>query len=116
MSYDTSQLVRLADSFAGDVARVRRDMPREVEKAGRRVEARARATVEVDTGELRDSIRTAMRRPSRDAAYADVEAGTDHGWIVEEGTSRQPPEPYLWPAVLAEVPRLAVRVQKVTLR
>jgi len=56
----------------------------------------ARSTVPVDTGALRDSIATGTI-----PGGAVLRAGTDHAAMVEYGTTRMPPRPYMLPAARA---------------
>ena len=62
----------------------------------------AREVVPVDSGELRSSISAS----AADAMAAEVAATAGHAAMVEYGTSRMPPRPYMQPA--AEQARAAL--------
>jgi len=66
-----------------------------LEKIARDVEARAKSTVPVDTGALKNSIRAS---PVSNLTW-QVAVGQFYGIYVEFGTHRMPARPYLVPAV-----------------
>lgn len=85
---------------------------------------RAKQSVPVDTGALRDSIRVErFARPAGNITYTGVRAGgyirnpktgrfVDYASYVEYGTSRQRPQPFLRPAlnhVIKKIPDLFYR-------
>lgn len=74
-----------------------------VKNLGPRIQANARRTVPVRTGDLKRSIIVQTERTGDDTILqvgvdSDV-AGVDYGRFVEQGTSRAPAQPYLRPAV-----------------
>lgn len=76
-----------------------------VTELAERIVAGAKDRVPVDTGALRDAIH--VRVKGHDVA---VVAGDDEAWyghIVENGSVKMPPHPFLVPAYEAERPNLA---------
>lgn len=67
--------------------------------AAEMIEDGAKARVPVDSGALKDSIRT----DARDDGYAVLVGDSDtfYAWMVEAGTVRTPARPFLLPAVEA---------------
>ena len=55
----------------------------------------------VDTGALRDSIGHEVRRGGVGGLFGDLFVKVEYGAFQELGTSRNPPHPYLRPAILA---------------
>lgn len=115
MSVNTSGLLELAVDLdtAGDQVRPR--MSRAIRKTAHDIERTAKRICPVDTGNLRNSISTSI---SGGAATITAEIGptADYAGYVEEGTSRQAPQPYMRPAFDAEVPQLlaALRATVIT--
>lgn len=114
MNVDVSQLRKLAAEFDREAARVGRDVSREVRRTAKAVEAQAEANAPVDSGELRDSIDTKIFGTGNGRRItAVVRAGTDHGRLVEEGTSRQSPQPFMRQALSAHERGYLAGVSKV---
>jgi HK97 gp10 family phage protein len=79
------------------IARLQPEVDRAVQEAARSVVADAKARVPVDTGRLRDAIHIEV---DVDGVY--VIAGDRKAWyghIVEHGSVKQPPHPFLVPAL-----------------
>lgn len=95
--FDEAGLRELFDSPNGPIGK-------ELTRRTVRVEARAKRLCPVDTGRLRASITHAVER---DAVGLVGVVGTDvdYGVYVEIGTSRAGAQPYLRPALAAEVSR-----------
>lgn len=70
-----------------------------VEKATDLIVEKARALAPVDTGELRKSIRSTVKRMAGDIARGQVEAAADYALFVEYGTEYMKPQPFLEPAI-----------------
>jgi len=68
-----------------------------VRKTALDIEELARELVPVDTGALKASIEAQQESPYRWVVTAGNEA-VDYAEYVENGTTRQPPQPYLTPA------------------
>lgn len=62
------------------------------------VQSLAKVYAPVDTGVLQDSI-TITYGTSSDGVYADIGTDVDYGGFQELGTVRNPPHPYLRPAL-----------------
>jgi HK97 gp10 family phage protein len=60
-----------------------------------RIEAEAKMLVPVDTGYLRNSIKTTL---DNGGFTASIGTATEYALFVEFGTSKQPAKPYLTPA------------------
>lgn len=95
--FDEAGLTELFESPTGPVAK---DLSRRVT----RVEATAKRLCPVDTGRLRASITHAIDRDSR-GLVGVVGTDVDYAPYVELGTSKAPAQPYLRPALAAEVGR-----------
>lgn len=118
MPVDVSQLLKLAASLNEDADRVGRETSAEVRRTAKLVEGQARANAPVGrgktAGELRGSIDTKIFGTGNGRRVtAVVRAGTDHGRLVEEGTSRQPPQPFMRPAVSKQAPGFVAGIAKV---
>lgn len=90
---DSSQVRRLADDMARSPARVRAGASRVVAKAAYDTEGDAKDFCPVDTGKLKNSIGATIRE-----LVAVVGPTANYGGYVEDGTSRQSPQPYMRPA------------------
>lgn len=110
---DVSQLVALARDFEAAADRVASDSVRIVTEVAAVAESMAKSRVPVNTGRLRDSIHTRMQGTSGIAGVrAVVEAQEFYGWMVEAGTARQRPQPFMAPAAEHIAPILEDRLQK----
>lgn len=94
---DPAALAELLESIDGPVAK-------ELTRRAVRVESGAKRLCPVDTGRLRASITHAL---SRDASslYAEVGSNVAYAAFVELGTRHAGAQPYLRPALAAEVQR-----------
>lgn len=109
MPFDVSEVLNLAADLDRAHRRVGRDAAAVVKATARKVEIAMRAAAPVGTeklkpGEkrLRDSIDTRFYgNGSFGRMTAVIRAGTDHGYLVEDGTSRTAPRPFAKPAVSA---------------
>jgi HK97 gp10 family phage protein len=90
------------EEMLGDVA------PREARQINRNavhglaglVRDQMKANVKVDTGEVRDGIYALRRRGKPDFPVSEVRIRkTDHGIMLEFGTSKTKPQPYIVPTV-----------------
>jgi HK97 gp10 family phage protein len=69
---------------------------------GPRIQANARRTVPVLSGDLKDSIVVQVKTGTEPVLQVGVDEdikGVDYGRYVEEGTSKQAAQPYLRPAL-----------------
>lgn len=101
ISIDVSELHELAGDLAGAAATVAVGASVAVRSSIDDIVDTARATVEVDSGQTRDSIGYEL-----DAAGLEAEAGPTTWWahFVEGGTVRLPPRPFMGPALDAHTP------------
>lgn len=87
----------LAEKFK----KISKDVENELEQAlmtgGLRVERDAKIKVPVDTGRLRSSIATRLTAEG-DSRYVEVGTNVKYAPYVEYGTSKQPAQPFLYPA------------------
>lgn len=90
---DTHEVDRLLTDLAKASEQVARRASQAIAKTAHDIEADAKILVPVDTGFLKNSI-------SSDIGELEAEVGptAHYGGYVEEGTSRQSPQPYLRPA------------------
>lgn len=93
----TGDLARLAADLGTASVRVGAKVSSAVDESTTSVAQTAQNLAPVDTGELRSSI------TANDGTMSGtVEAGTDHAFYVEFGTSKMPPQPFMGPALDAE--------------
>lgn len=83
------------------VANLKVDGEKGLARVGLRVQNAAREFCPVQTGRLRSSIQSVPGKDTQ-GPYVDVGTNVEYAPYVEFGTSRQPAQPYLRPA-LAEV-------------
>jgi HK97 gp10 family phage protein len=81
-----------------------------LEETGQAAVEVARSLARVDTGDMRDSINAKVTAGAGSATLV-LEVGTDHGLFNELGTSRQPAQPMIRPAIDREGPKLGDRVR-----
>lgn len=72
-----------------------------IAKTAHDIERDAKLNAPVDTGALRSSISTTAR-----GLTAEIGPTVDYAQFVEEGTSRQAPQPYMRPAAEKNIPGL----------
>lgn len=84
-----------------------------VSKALHDIQAGAQTRTPVDTGFLRSSISTEMQA-SGTTIRGEVGPTANYGRYVEEGTSRQRPQPYLRPATDAVLPSYEAALEQIT--
>lgn len=80
---------------------------REIKVSSVRIEAEGKKRAPVDTGFMRRSIR---HDPQAPFLTGRVEAAAHYSGFVELGTYRSRAQPYLFPAVEAELPQLIKRI------
>lgn len=89
----------LAATLERSAQRAGADGAKVVRRCAAQVETFAKALAPVDTGLLRNSISTDMVNDGRFASVtAEIGPTANHGSFVELGTSRQAPQPYMFPA------------------
>lgn len=93
--------VRIRSGLTKIPAAARRKIELALDKAAADIEARAKTTVPVDTGALKNSIQAGQT--GRDLER-QVEAGQGYAAFVEFGTRRMAARPYLTPAFEAVRP------------
>ncbi len=98
---ETSDLNRLAVELTNASGKAVRLVSSAIAKTAHDIEADAKLTVAVDTGNLRNSI-------SSHIGLLDAVIGptASYGGFVEYGTSRMAPQPYMGPAADRHVPLL----------
>lgn len=99
--------------FVGDVIRHVTLLPIQLDRIAQtyaeRVARDARKTVPVDTGQLRDSI--TVDKLNQGVYIVGPEAS--YGHIIEFGSIRQAPRPYMLPALDRNTPRFEEAVRRV---
>lgn len=90
---DTSEVDRLIVDLGKAPATVTRKASQAIAKAAHDIEHDAKLLAPVDTGFLKNSISSTVEELS-----AEIGPTAEYGGYVEEGTSRQSPQPYLRPA------------------
>lgn len=99
--FDTSEVRRLALDLGrqGAAGSVGAKGARVLRKVAGDIERDAKILCPVDTGNLRNSIGTDIFGDGRFGTIsAEIGPTAEYGHYVEEGTSRQAPQPYLGPA------------------
>lgn len=90
---DTSEVQALAGLLGAAAGTIDTEVSRSVNAAAEATEARAKSLVPVASGTLKGSIHT-----DHDGTEATVTADADYAAFVEFGTSRQAPQPFMYPA------------------
>jgi len=112
MEFDASELTHLALDLEREAGRVGAETAATFRKTGADIQRDARALAPLgETGDLRRSITTSVVGDGRFGAIA-VEVGptVDYAHFVEDGTSRQAPQPFMAPAAAKHVPTLITKV------
>jgi len=100
MPFDVSDVSKLTADLNRTRLRVGRQSAAVVRDAAFRVEASAKSRVPVQSGELRGSIDTRFYGSGNSGRMsAVVRAGAFYARFVEDGTSRQAPQPFMQPAL-----------------
>lgn len=103
-----ANLERANRTVGADAARVLR-------RSAARVETLGKANAPVDTGNLRGSISTEVEGDGRTGVMsAEIGPTASYGAYVELGTSRQPPQPYMFPAADRVAPEFVAALQRLT--
>lgn len=96
---DTSEVDHLIFDLGTASVRVGEKVANVIRKTAHDIEADAKAFVPVDTGFLKNSISTDFEGDGRFARMsAEIGPTAHYGVYVEEGTSRQNPQPFMRPA------------------
>lgn len=96
---DTHEVDHLAFDLGAAPGRVGAKVSAAIKKTAHDIEADAKILVPVDTGFLKNSISTDIENNGRfGQMFAEIGPTAGYGGYVEEGTSRQSPQPYLRPA------------------
>ncbi|MBW3643116.1 MAG: hypothetical protein KY447_09405 [Actinobacteria bacterium] len=90
----------LLRALAAELREEIREEERNLLRAARKMQARARQLVPVDDGELRDAIDLTEGRLGRKGYYVEVgvrssTTGVDHALPVEYGKRDRPPKPFM---------------------
>lgn len=99
-SVDVSELTQLARDLAKAGDQKHLEARQATQKVGRQVKSRARATVARDTGGTATEGIRMKTWTQRDGSHTDVfttrdERGFNVGFLLEYGTSKMPPQPFL---------------------
>lgn len=118
MPVDVSEVLKFAADLEAAQPRVGRDTAAAVRKTAKAVEVAAKAGAPVGPpptgGELRDSIDTKFYGDGRSGRMsAVVRAGTDHGYLVEHGTSRMGPRPFMASALSGQEASFVQAIAKI---
>lgn len=98
MRFDVSELRSLETALKAGAEKVEDLVPRVVAKVAFDIEASAKAGAPVDTGNLKNSISTDV-----DGLTAEIGPTASYAMYVEYGTSRMRPQPFMGPAVDANI-------------
>ncbi len=110
---DTSGALAKLDSFLQNFMEVNKVVEEVTDDALDLIIETARVLCPVDTGLLRDSIHGEGSFPNYEIVVdAQNESGQFYGFFVEWGTSKQGPQPFLWPAINAVVPKMTYRLRR----
>lgn len=103
-SADISEVLQLAADLSNVAEKIGPEVQKVVRKSILDVTARGKRRAPVDTGFLKSSITPSDLRRTGQTGVIEAETGptANYGRYVEDGTSRQAPQPYMAPA-LAEV-------------
>lgn len=105
MQIDASELTNFAHELKAHVAKHPAMAKAIVKKTAKDIEASAKAIAPVDTGNLRNSIKTSdLRTVSQSAPSAEVRASAIYAQYLEFGTSRMAPQPFMGPAASKHEP------------
>lgn len=85
---------------------------KQVGKSAYRVESDAKWNCPVDTGRLEGSINTEMNMMLKGLS-ASIGTNVEYAEAVEYGTSKQYPQPYLFPAYRKELAKFNKEMQKI---
>lgn len=80
------------------------------------VEREAKRIVPVDTGNLKNSIRSEIDEITPNLVTAVTGTNVEYGPMVELGTSRQRPQPYLRPALDTQHDKISAAVESALAR
>lgn len=115
MTWDASELNRLAVDLGEGASRVGERVATAIRKSARDLEAQAKVFCPVDTGFLRSSIGTDINADGRSASMEAVIGPTaTYGAFVEFGTSRKGPAAYMGPAFDRVAPDFVKAVEQAT--
>lgn len=103
MAADVKQLEQLAKDLRGAGKEVSTDVLKATRDTGDRIQKRAKKDAPVETGELRRSIKVVKSR-SRQVISVEIVADSDHAIFQEYGTTRNRAQPFMRPALHAEIP------------
>lgn len=112
---DASEVYALAAKLELATGRVGAKAAGAIRTAARDAAVEARSLAPVgDTGELRDSISVGLEGDGRFASIgAEIGPTVDYAPFVEYGTSRMAPQPFIGPAVEAQLPKLTSALEAV---
>lgn len=112
MTFDASDLRRLAAQLANVGPETGKRAQLVMRKTAKDIEASAKNKVPVDTGNLKSSIGTSDLRRVGQSGSLQVEIGptANYGVFVELGTSRMAPQPYMGPAFDLHLPAFQAAV------
>jgi HK97 gp10 family phage protein len=114
LSFDVSELNRLAADMGKAGGAVGAKTARVVEGTAVRVEADAKAFAPVDTGNLRASIGHEVTGDGRNSVIeAEIFATASYAVWVEGGTSRMAPRAFLGPALDRNTPGFVEAMEQV---
>ena len=91
----------MADRFRGAPAQAVELVRAATTKATLDTQTEARRRAPVDTGYLRSSITVDLAQMGGDVVAGEVTAGANYAAYVENGTTRQSPQPFMRPALEA---------------
>lgn len=118
MPVDVSEVLKLAADLEAARPRVGRDTAAVVRRTAKAVQVSAKAGAPVGPpptgGELQDSINTKFYGDGRSGRMsAVIRAGTDHGYLVEDGTSRMGPRPFMASALSGQEAAFVQAIAKI---
>ena len=101
LEFDASELIVLAKDLGEGPKKLGHLARTVVRKTAKDIEKSAKMIVPVDFGTLKNSITTSDLRSmgTSGSISAEITAGTDYAYWVENGTTRMAAQPYMKPAL-----------------
>lgn len=113
ITFDASDFARLSAALSDRAKGTSQQAATLVRATAKGIEASAKSSAPVRTGNLKNSIKTSDLRATTGAnPEAVVSAGAEYAAYVELGTSRMAPQPYMGPAAEKHAPAFISGIEK----